>query len=419
MKKWENCIFSIIFLCALFAFSVLSGKNTLPVLQKTAENYSELYTENGIFEAAKLTFTQMDTDISENVFKRWDFIETYGKINRFLGKKEINGFSYALDKNGAYNFINFWNEVDDINLRKITQQMVNLKDATEKNNGHFMFLAFPNKFDEAWNEGYDGIPYNDHNKKVDEVLLWCRRYNLDYLDFRETLKKSGLSFEEMFYKTDHHWTGYAAFLAYQDLIAHLNDTYDAGLDPTYYYRDINNYNVEWIDNVFLGASGRNVGMSFGNNEPENFQIVYPKFKGNLQWNNYNEYGTVAEGDYHDTIIKDEYIEYTNNIYNSDCYQYYVGGVFKFDSIVNKDNPNGPRVLLIRDSVASPMMIDMAPLFSTIDCIWGKYAKEGTIEELVENGNYDYVIVAYYPEDIREDFFNFYKDVDRTDKGGDK
>ena len=404
MKKWENYVFSVVFLVGLFVFSALSAVRTIPAIEQSMEAIAYTHKDDFDVDAVKETLAQIDDDISLNVSSRYVLIEAYGEINRLLGKKEINGFSYAVDKNGAYNSVNFWDEVNDTDIKKLTQQMVNLKEKTEENGGKFMFLAFPNKFDTAWNEGYDGIPYNDHNGKTDEMLLWCRRYGIDNLDFRETLRNSGLSFKEMFYKTDHHWTGYAAFLAYQELIDHLNEEYDAGFDPDYYYRDINNYNVEWVDNCLLGASGRSVGMNFGGIEPEDFQIVYPKYSNSIVWNNYK---AEFEGDYQDTLINNEKLTY-ENIYESDAYEYYVGGIYRRETIINKDNPTGPKVLMIRDSFASPMLVEMTPLFSEIECVWGKYAADGYIENLVESGKYDYVFVAYYPEDIQENFFKFYK-----------
>ncbi len=406
MKKWENYIFSIVFLTALFVFSALSARKTIPVLSETVRGFSKSQQENGTTEAVKETLLQIDDDISKNVYYRYDLIEVYGEVNKLFGKKEINGFSYAIDKNGAYNSVNFWDEVEDVDVRRLTQRMVNLKEVCEKYDGKFMFLAFPNKFDPAWNSGYDGIPYNDHNEKTDEMLLWCRRYGIDEIDFRETLKRSGLSFNDMFYKTDHHWTGYTAFLAYQELIDHINDEYGANLDPDHYYRDISNYNVEWVKNCLLGASGRSVGMKFGSTGMEDFQIVYPKFSNNIEWDNYD---SSVKGDYQDTLLHRDELE-IGNPYESDAYEYYVGGIHKRETITNMDNPDGPRLLFIRDSFASPMLVEMTPLFSEIECVWGKYASDGYIENLVENGKYDYVIVAYYPEDIQENFFNFYKDV---------
>lgn len=262
-------------------------------------------------------------------------------------------------------------------------------------------MAYPNKYYEAWNSGYDGIPYNGYNSKMDELLLWNRRHGIDSIDYREILAESDLSFEEMFYKTDHHWTGYAAFLAFDELVDHLNEEYDAGLDEDGYYRDINNYEVEWHEGVFLGAAGRNVGVKFAGGELENFQTVKPKFSGSITWNG-------ITGDYADTVIREHKLEY-EDIYESDAYAYYLGGVFRRDTIINHDNPDGLKIFFIRDSFASPMIIDMIPFCSQIDCVWGKYATDEYVKQMIAEGDYDYVFVGYYTEDILPNFFHFYED----------
>ncbi|MGN0352651.1 MAG: DHHW family protein [Roseburia sp.] len=425
MKKIEHVekyIYSLLLLGGLFTFSGLSMKNSLPILKERADETIQKLQELGqeekevdegekedeestiggdtISEVLGSSFLQVDSDISENVFARYQLIEDYGTVNRLIGKHEINGYSYAIDKNGAYNSVNFWNEVQKHETQRYAQQLFLLQQDVEENGGNLIFLAFPNKYYEKWNEGYAGIPYNGYNSKVDDLLLWNRRYGVDSIDCRQTLAESGLAFDEMFYQTDHHWTGYAAFLVYQDLVEHMNEKYDANLDSDYYYTDINNYDVEWHEGIFLGASGRNVGLSFsGRDTLEDFQTVTPKFSANIKWMG-------REGDYTDTVLETQKLEY-EDVYQSDMYGFYLGGVMKNERIVNEDNPDGLKIFFIRDSFASPIMIDMIPYCSQIDGVWGKYATDEYVKEMVAEGDYDYVIVGYYPEDITENFFQFY------------
>ena len=86
----EKKIFSIVFLVGLFTFSVLSVNRTFPVLA----NDPKLAVENDATyeEAATKTISQIETDISENIYGRYALIEAYGEINRVIGKKEINCF---------------------------------------------------------------------------------------------------------------------------------------------------------------------------------------------------------------------------------------------------------------------------------------------------------------------------------------
>jgi hypothetical protein len=86
----------------------------------------------------------------------------------------------------------------------------------------------------------------------------------------------------------------------------------------------------------------------------------------------------------------------------------MNGIRYNDKIVNLNNPDGPRVLFIRDSYTSTMAAFFASVCSSVDMIWSlEYT--GNIEELVENGNYDFVFIATWPQNLGEESFNFYKD----------
>ncbi len=398
MKNIEKYIYSLLFIVGVGALSIASIINMLPELRKTLTDIS-IEENMSISDLVSNKITEIDAVISENVYERHSWIEAYGTINRLLGKKEINGFDYAIDKNGAYNAVNFWNEVDDMNVQRFSQQLFMLKEDVEEQGGKLVFLGFPNKFDERWNSGYSGIPYNGFNSKMDELLLWNRRYGIDSIDFRTTLADSGLKFDEMFYKTDHHWTAYAAFLSFQELVAFLNENYEENLDENGYYRDIANYDVFWMEDIYLGSSGRNVGLEFSGQSLEDFQILKPKFHGNITWND-------LTGDYNETVLVEKRLSY-DSIYTCDMYSYYLSGVNVHDSIVNHENPEGIKILFIRDSFSSPLVIDMIPLASQIDCVWGKYATDSYVKKMIEDNQYDYVFVGYYTENIGVDFFQFY------------
>ena len=395
----EKKIFSIIFLTWLLVFSALSAFKTLPVVAHDPN--LELEEDTSYREAADTIIGQVESDIGNNVYARYSWIEAYGGINRLLGKKEINGFGYALDKNNAYEPVNFWSDAKDISFRTFAQQLVLFRDEVEKEGGHFTFLLFPHKMNPAWTEGYDGIPYNDFNKQADNLLRWLSFYGVDYVDFRETMKASGLTYDEMFYKTDHHWTGYAGFLAFKELIGYMNDEYDAGLDPTGFYRDEANYEFEWIPECFLGSAGRSVGVNYADIELEDFQITKPLFDNTYEYEAYSK-------EKRNTLYLDDFLSY-DNAFNSDMYAYYMNGVEVRDEIINPDNKYAPKVAFVRDSFASPIIIDMAPMFSELTCSWGKYTSDRYVKDDILGHDYDYVFVAYYPEDLTSEFFKFFED----------
>ena len=172
------------------------------------------------------------------------------------------------------------------------------------------------------------------------------------------------------------------------------------LDPDGYYRNIDNYDVTWHKKMFLGSAGRNAGMSFGNLELEDFQTIIPKFSGKIKYSG-------KEGNYTDTVIIKDKLNY-DDVYTSDPYGFYMNGIERKETIINENNPDGMKVLFIRDSFASPMIIDMIPYCSEIHSYWGKFATDETVKNEIDNGNYDLVIVGYYTEDLIPNFFHFYE-----------
>ncbi|MBE5963424.1 MAG: hypothetical protein E7252_00615 [Lachnospira sp.] len=390
-RKIENYIFSVIFFVAMFAFAILSALQTVPELKKVLEDVTE--------ENKSELVNSVDTCINENVYMRYECVEMYGTLNRLLGKKEINGFDYAVDKNGSYNSVNFWLLTELDAAQRYAQQLLMLKEEAEDEGAEFVFLAFPNKYNEKWCEGYEGIPYNGYNEMMDQLLLWNRRYGINYIDYREMLANKGLSFEEMFYRTDHHWNAMTAFYAFEELVGYMNEKFDAELDSDGYYRDIRNYNVEILEKSFLGSSGRKAGIAFGNQELEDFHKIVPKFNRSITLNG-------KTGGYLDTVLLEKRLE-KGIIYESDMYSFYMDGVSAKEIIINNDNLDGPKILFIRDSYASPLIVDMIPLCSQIDCIWGKYATDEVVKDIVNKGNYDYVLVGYYTENLNDEFFQFY------------
>ena len=406
----ENYIFSIVFLMALFVLSTLSAINAFPklinIVDEVFEDINTLEAEEkNVENVTKIVsdgILQIDSSITENVHNRYAWIEEYGRVNRLLGKNEINGLSYAIDKNGAYNAVNFWSGVKDHNIQRYSQQIFMLKEYAEEKGSKFFFLAFPSKYDDAWNNGYNGIPYNDFNSQMDELLLWNRRYGIDYIDFREVLKESGLSFYDMFYRTDHHWTAYAAFLCFEELVNYMNEKFLANLDESGFYRDIDNYDMYWIEDKYLGSYGRNIGIEFLGMGLEDFQVIKPKFSFKIKYDG-------IMGDYEDTVLKKKVLNYSN-MYRSDMYNYYLSAINDKDLIINKDNPDGLKIFFIRDSFSAPLIIDMIPFCSKIDCVWGKISTDDYVKKMIEEQDYDYVILGYYPDNLSyPEFFQFFSD----------
>ncbi|SER52538.1 alginate O-acetyltransferase AlgX-related protein [Lachnobacterium bovis] len=387
IRNIEKIIFCIVFFSGICVFSFFTAKPTLNRLKHLE-----------LCEAVQLK--NVEKNVNKSLYKRNTMYESYAKLNYSLGKKEIDNFSYALDKKGYYHPVNFWVNVDSYNYRRFAQQILTLKKDIYDNGGKVVFMGIPNKYNEAWTKGYKGIPYNDYNKQLDELLLWNRRYGIDYVDFRETLKKSKIDYNKMFYKTDEYWSATASFLAFKDLVNYLNEEENANLDKSGYYRNIKNYEVKYYNNKFLGSYARRAGKSMIKGGLEDFETIAPKFKGNITFEG-------KTGDYKDTVLDESKLNYSS-VYDSNVVGYYMSGIKKTQTIINNDNPKGLKILWLRDPAASPLIVDTIPLCSKIDCVWGKYATDGYIKKILKENKYDYVFISYETVNLVPEFFDFYK-----------
>jgi hypothetical protein len=182
------------------------------------------------------------------------------------------------------------------------------------------------------------------------------------------------------------------------------------VDPDGYYRDISNYTVEEYEGMMLGSEGRSTGIQYASGT-EDFELFYLN-DGSI----YDYYGRNASGEkhYHGDITE-SIISYDipnliesdpDKIYTLSMYDMYMRGIQNETNIVNESNPDGLKVLMLRDSYADPIATYMAPYCSQIDMLWTKYVSEERIWQYIDENDYDLVIVGLYPDDISSDFIHF-------------
>lgn len=364
------------------------------------ETFAEERLSSEMLEAKH--WEELEEDLENRVAGALKLRERIGAFYRTIGKQEIGDFAYALDAKGGYEALNFWAEAKDIDYRLIAQRLYLFREQVENKGGHFTFILFPDKLNEAWNSVDSGIPFNDFNYQADVLLAWLNFYGIDYLDLRETMKTSGLSYEEMFCRTDSRWTARAAFTAYGELVDYLNRKYDAGMDSEGFYRNPDNYLFESVEGIFVGDIGQKVGLDYAQASPEDFCVVTPKFELNVNW-------TTQEDDFASSQLYLDRRLKTDNPFDEDVYEFYLNGLNDRDYIVNEDNPEGPTAWFIRDEYASPLIIDMVPLFSRISCSCGRNTSDRYVKNEIVESCPDYVFIGYNIENLLMEYFRFYAD----------
>lgn len=416
MKEYiaKKYIFAAVFMVVLYALSIsnliFSFDNLKEDMYEANKNIKTGNIEE-VLDSVNSVIDTLDTSINNNVENKYKYIELFGLYNKVLGKYEYNGFSVIKDKNDNLFNGNPWsfNLVNEVPTDVLAKRVYNMQKKLDGTDTQLYVLSMPLRTASEYINVEPGAYVQDYSSVADTYLYYCDVFNINTIDFRIVMKKSGLEYDDLFFKTDHHWTPQAAFISFQYLVNELKkDGYD--LDITGEYTDINNYNIENYEECWLGTHGIKTGASYIE-KLESIKIISPKFKTDFEYSyrySGDKYTIKEEGSFDETLLNREHIyeQQRNDFYEGSAYSAYLNGVCEYDRIINKKNPDGPKVLFIRDSYTSPLASFFANLCSEVEMIWAK-EYSGSIEELVENGDYDFVFISTWPENLAEDSFNFY------------
>lgn len=399
-------LFAVVFLAVIFGFSAVNFMHSYEALK---EEVSKL-TEAGTGITADKVASLEDT-ITGNLYGRMNFIEAYGYIQKLLDKRECNNFSYIMDEDGFLHYASFYRE-EDTGLFEYSMRVKRMQDYVAANGTKVLFVVPPGKYDTVYTNFRTGMPVNDPGWIVDEMMFYLNRLGVETLDLRECVPNEELSYEEAFFRTDHHWTIPAAFYAAVEVVDKINESFGENLDPDGYYTDMSNYDIVTYQSGMLGSMGRKTGAGFCG--IEDFTALWPKFEGQFSRETMEENGmmTYREGSFEKCLMETSTFTEKRDIYSDSQYSAYLNGLRYYEKIINEENPDGCKIFMVRDSYFSPVIAFLMPMCGEIDAIWSLEETEALdIEAYVKENEFDYIIVEVYPYNINDSAFNFFKDTD--------
>ncbi|MEG0276777.1 MAG: hypothetical protein RR630_07100 [Coprobacillus sp.] len=348
---------------------------------------------------------EIESSINNSLLMKTSFIESYGFMQSVLEKRELNNFEVLKDNNDMLYLTS--HQFSLRNVSQMVSRMHRLKETVESNNGQLITLIPPDKILEKRDASLDGYPYSYNNETADAYKEGLK--NISVLDYRDIFLEKGLTNSDVFFKTDHHWKIETAFQAFQELVDYLNKKDSLKLDPQYYYRDLNNYNQFLYKDSYIGSIGRKTGKLYGG--VEDYTLIYPNFETSFEYD-MQHYGekTHRAGRMDDTLINPHYFkidrkDYLNPQY--DFYSAYLDYNCSYAKIVNKNNPDGLKVVFYKDSYSMPLITFFSTVCSEIEIIDPRYYDKD-INKYFEENKFDYVFVSMSPDLLYEDSFIFYK-----------
>ena len=280
--------------------------------------------------------------------------------------------------------------ISDNDLNKTAGIILKLQTISEQHGAHFLYCIAPNK------ELLDDLPPNATNCSKENYTSFIdalENAGVKHLDLFKTLGMDAKSKEYPFYFTDHHWTTKVGLQAVASICNTLPNRF--GFEYNKDYVDLKNYNTKQYKDWFLGSFGKTVGAYFTSQGFDDFELITPKFKTDMiEEQPIKE--QVRKGSFEETVL------YMGNMkkdyYHVNTYATYSGGDFRLQIITNNYNPNGKKMLLIRDSyacVVAPFLSLQTSQLHVCDMRdMGLIGEKLNIEEYIKKIHPDYVLVLY-------------------------
>ena len=349
----------------------LGAGDTLPVGETLSAGNAPL--------SAGLRFLPSETTFTSVFPLKFAFLEANGAISRFLGQREMND---VLRLSNDFITLRFA-QVPEETLTAEAEAVVSFADALSARDIPFLYVLPPERVlteSEAYPRGYESF----ENENTVRYLSVLSANDVSLLSLEEEFADDGLSREEIFYRTDHHWNIDGAFYCAGKILDWLDEedfpTDSALRDPVNYER------LLWEDS-FIGSYAQRTGVSFAGGR-DDFSVLVPKFP-----TAFSDLVTGVRGDFTDVFLHLE--EAGIRDYEVTTYaKVFAEGVHLYDND-NLDKDEGISLLFIHDSYGYPVIPYLAVSLNTVH-LASAYDLEAVTDRVLSEIRPDAVVMMKYP-----------------------
>lgn len=359
-----------------FVFSILVILFTVIDIINSPNEFSELenrkLSQMPILSLKSYIDTSFSSDyekyINDQFFLRDNWIDLKSRIEYLLGKRENNDIIFGKENYLFKKFITFNDEMLENNLNSIIT-------FTNNYNKEVDFFIIPNSY-----AVYDELtprylPLVDQLSLINSINSYLSLKSNDHINTinvaEELLKNKD---DYIYYKTDHHWTSYGAYLAYLAYMDYL------GLEIV----DINNLEKITINN-FLGTY-YNRSKYF---KADSDFITY-----------YNILGLHIEIDGKEKLSLMDLDKFKG----SDKYSAFLWGNNGLTKVINEnisEERKGSSILIFKDSYANSFIQFLSYNYEIIDIIDLRYFKE-SIRNFMKDKDYNEILIMYSFNNLSSD-----------------
>lgn len=213
----------------------------------------------------------------------------------------------------------------------------------------------------------EGAPNYDQKAVIDMAYASAAVNTIDL--YTPLMEHKG---EDIFYRTDHHWTSLGAYYGYTAVISALGQ----GAIP------LTDYVKTTVSEDFYGTVFSSSGVRWV--EPDVMDTYVPEDGITVTSHTYNTSGQPVEEP------RELYVESYLEV--KDKYSMYLGGQQSL-GVVTTPNTDKPKLLIIRDSYSDSLVPFLTPHFSEIHLIDPRYYKQSPAQYIEQHG-IDAAMVLY-------------------------
>ena len=394
MKKIKERITACLFLLILFGMLVVLLIKGGAIWSSIAASYRQGTGENSsLLDRITAAIDTAETQIDQSNPLHTEFIDLNGAFQRLMGQRVVEDLNPALTVNrlddGRMTFA-----VKAVETDWKAENLAALSAWCGERETPLLYVQAPFKIDPEDPQLPTGV--TDYtNENADGLLAELNEYGVDMLDLRKEIKKQGLDHASLFYKTDSHWTTEAAFWASNTILKTLEKEYGLEIDSSAVERE--NFSSQIYKEVFLGSQGKRVGTLYGG--VDDVEILLPAYETAISYT-VPVHDYYKEGSFEDAVIDYNHIEPVD-YYNKSPYYVYSGGDYPLSQIKNLKNPDGPKILLVRDSYSCATAPFLALGVGQVDTFDLRYNDQPLIDYIAESKP-DAVVFLYNPGVILND-----------------
>lgn len=304
---------------------------------------------------------ELESYFTDHFPLREDFVSLKTKIYEITGQILINDVYIA--KNNF--LINKFNK--PINSDKIIEIINKFKENNQELNISIILTPTATSIYENL------LPKNNINySEKDAINYYYKLLNIKTIDIYDTLIKEKNNYQ-LFYKTDHHWTSFGAYFAYQEF---------AKINNIKYY-NLNELEIKMVNDKFLGTLYSKVFTT--NQEKDKIYKI----------NTNNSFTVKYLDKTTNTLYEDKYLK------EKDKYSYFLNTNQPIIEIINNNIESNEELLIIKDSFANSFIPLLANHYKKIHVIDPRYYNLA-ISDYIKENNINNVLLLYNINNIDTD-----------------